>query len=72
MSPKSMSNQKKILQMLKGELGLLLILAVLCIVLYVTGHPIPATGILAVAVGVPLVVLYLGSFPLTFGCSAIC
>lgn len=32
MSPKSMSNQKKILQMLKGELGLLLILAVLCIV----------------------------------------
>lgn len=31
--------------------------AVLCIVLYVTGHPIPATGILAVAVGVPLVAI---------------
>lgn len=31
--------------------------AVVCIVLYVTGHPIPATGILAVAVGVPLVAI---------------
>ena len=31
--------------------------AVVCIVLYVTGHPIPATGILAAAVGIPLIAI---------------
>lgn len=33
--------------------------AVICIVLYATGHAIPATGILAVAVGIPLVIILL-------------
>lgn len=32
---------------------------VLCILLYATGHPIPATGILGVAVGVPLLAILL-------------
>ena len=31
--------------------------AVICIVLYITGHTIPATGILAAAVGIPLVAI---------------
>jgi V/A-type H+-transporting ATPase subunit I len=31
----------------------------LCIVLYATGHAIPATGILAAAVGIPLVAIFL-------------
>jgi V/A-type H+-transporting ATPase subunit I len=31
----------------------------LCIVLYETGHAIPATGILAVAVGIPLIAIFL-------------
>lgn len=32
---------------------------VLCILLYATGHPIPATGILGAAVGVPLIAILL-------------
>lgn len=32
---------------------------VLCILLYATGHPIPATGILGTAVGVPLIAILL-------------
>lgn len=33
--------------------------ALLCILLYVTGHPLPATGILVAAVGVPLLAIML-------------
>lgn len=50
-------------RMLFGQSGIAGIIcygcAVLCIALYVTGHPVPATGIIGAAVGIPLVAILL-------------
>lgn len=55
--------EKELGRMLFDQSGLAGILCyggvVACIVLYMTGHPLPATGILAVLVGLPLLAIFL-------------